>query len=118
MQDFRKLRVWHLSQEVADGTYEVTRGFPPGQASLTDQLRRAADSITSNIAEGCGRATEKEKAQFLHVALGSANEVDNNLLRARRAGFLKDPVYIPLRDKVFDVRKMLVSLIKCVRAGA
>lgn len=117
MQDFRKLRVWHLSQEASDSVYQVTGDFPPGQVNLTDQLRRAADSISSNISEGCGRATKKEKAQFFHVSLGSANEVDNNLLRARRAGFIKEPAYIPLRDKVFDVRKMLVSLIKRVRAG-
>ena len=119
MQDFRKLRVWHLSQEVADRIYQVTNGFPPVQLNrLTDQLRRAADSITSNIAEACGRASKKEKAQFLHIALGSANEVDNDLVRARRIGLIKDPVYLPLAEQVFDVRKMLVSLIKRVRGGA
>jgi four helix bundle protein len=119
MQDFRMLRVWHLSQEVADRVYQVTDDFPPAQLNgLTDQLRRAADSITSNIAEACGKSTKKEKAQFLHFALGSANEVDNDLVRARRVGLIDDPVFLPLLDQVFDVRKMLVSLIKRVRAGA
>ncbi|HTF57462.1 MAG TPA: four helix bundle protein [Planctomycetota bacterium] len=119
MQDFRKLRVWQLSQEVADRVYQITSEFPPAQLHcLTDQLRRATDSVTGNIAEGCGRATKKEMAQFLHIALGSANEVDNGLFRASRVGLIKDPVYLPLREQVFDVRKMLVSLIKRVREGA
>ena len=117
MQDFRKLRVWHLSQELADEIGEVTRSFPYRQANLMDQMCSAADSVTSNIAEGCGRASKKEKAQFFHIALGSANEVDNDLVRARRTRLIGESVYIPLRDRVFDVRKMLVSLIKRVRAG-
>ena len=114
MQDPRKLRVWHLGHEVSDRVYEVTDRFP---TTLKDQLRDAADSKSSNISEGCGRATPKEKAQFFHISLGSINEVDNRLFRARRAGFVTEAVYMPLKEQVVDARKMLVSLIKKVRAG-
>jgi|SRR5688572_2053399 len=117
MQDFRKLRVWQASQEVADRVYEVTAGFPPGNNTLKEQVRDAADSVSSNIAEGCGRDSRKEMAHFLHIAVGSTNEVDNDLTRARRIGLIKDPVLLPLQDQVIDLRKMLVALIKRVREG-
>lgn len=116
MQDFRKLRVWKLSQDLADQIYKITSAFPPEQLNgLTSQLRRASDSVTSNIAEGCGRATKKEMAHFLHIALGSANEVDNGVIRARRVGLVKPPMYDAVQHQVIDVRKMLVSLINRVR---
>ena len=112
MQDFRKLRVWHLSQEVADEVYAVTSSFPASQRNgLTDQLCRAADSVTHNLAEGCGRATKREKSHFFHIALGSVNEADNGLVRASRLRYIPAAVYEPLALKVTDVRKMLVSLI-------
>ena len=113
MQDFRKLRVWHLSQDVADRIYKLTAGFPEAQKKgLTDQLRRAADSVTSNIAEGCGRQTPEDKVWFYHVALGSINEIDNDLVRAERVGILSFPIFQPLHHDVIDMRKMLVSLIE------
>jgi four helix bundle protein len=113
MQDFRKLRVWHLSQRLADRIYELTLGFPDSQKKgLTDQLCRASDSVTSNIAEGCGRQTAEDKVWFYHVALGSINEVDNDLIRAKRIGLVKPEEFNPLNRDVIDVRKMLVSLIK------
>ena len=117
MQDFRKLRVWHHSQDVADRIYEVTAPFPPNQNTLKQQVRDAADSVTSNIVEGCGRASRKEMAHFLHIAVGSTNEVDNDLIRARRIGLINDPVLIPLQEQVIDMRKMLIALIKRVREG-
>ena len=118
MQDFRKLRVWHLAHEVADEIYTLTSGFPVSQRNgLTDQLRRAADSVTYNLAEGCGRATKREKSHFFHIALGSVNEVDNGLLRAFRIRLIPAPAYDPLSLKVIDVRKMLVSLIAKVEGA-
>jgi four helix bundle protein len=113
MQDFRKLRVWQLSQSVADRIYKLTAEFPESQKKgLTDQLRRASDSVTSNIAEGCGRQTPEDKVWFWHVALGSINEVDNDVVRAKRVGLLKLPIFKPLHNDVIDMRKMLTSLIQ------
>ena len=117
MQDFRKLRVWHVSQDVADKVYEVTAPFPPNHDNLKQQVRDAADSVTSNIVEGCGRDSRKEFAHFLHIAVGSTNEVDNDLVRARRIGLIKDPVLLPLQDQVIDMRKMLIALIRRVKEG-
>src|SRR5688572_21128699 len=113
MQDFRKLRVWRLMQEVADRVYQISEGFPVSQQNgLTDQLRRAVDSVTNNLAEGCGRATKRDKSHFFHIALGSINEVDNSLLRAFRVRLIRKPDYDLLARDVVDARKMLTSLIK------
>jgi four helix bundle protein len=116
MQDFRKLREWHESQDLSDRIVKVTKNFPPvHRFGLTDQLSRAADSVTNNLAEGCGRATKADKLKYFHIALGSVNEVDNCLLRAHRSELLSVPVYQSFLKQVVDVRKMLTSLIVTVR---
>ena len=111
MQDFRKLRVWHESLALADRIHDLVEKFPhPHRFGIGDQFQRAADSVPSNIAEGCGRSTQRDKIHFWHIALGSVNEVDSILQGVRRLGPIK-PVYPELLKQVIDVRKMLVSLI-------
>ncbi|MEK7693613.1 MAG: four helix bundle protein [Chloroflexota bacterium] len=69
--------------------YEATRAFPKDELyGLTSQLRRCSSSIPSNIVEGCGRSSNAELAKFLHYALGSANELEYQLLLSRDLGFL------------------------------
>jgi four helix bundle protein len=84
--------------------------------SLTNQSRRAAASIASNIAEGCGRGTKSEFARFLQIAMGSASEVEYDLLLARDLGFLNNATFQQLESDVIEVKKMLTSLIKKLRA--
>ncbi|HKS17346.1 MAG TPA: four helix bundle protein [Planctomycetota bacterium] len=118
MQDFRTLRVWHLSQELGDHVELALAGFPPeGTTGQKCQLRDACASIESNIAEGCGRDTRKEMTHFLHIALGSTNEVDCRLERARRSGFITSEMHDDLYRRIVDVRKMLTSLIVRVRSA-
>ncbi len=77
MRDFRKLQVWQKSHQLALDIYRLTIDFPKSeQFGLTRQMRRAAVSIPANIAEGCGRETEREFQRFLHIAAGSANELE------------------------------------------
>jgi len=92
--------------------YTATASFPaPEQYGLTSQLRRAATSIASNIAEGCGRQTEAELGRFCHMAVGSASEVEYRLLLARDVGFLAEADYVRLNASVIEVKRMLTAFI-------
>lgn len=77
MRDFRQLRVWEDSHQLALEIYKITKSFPKEELfALTSQIRRASVSIASNIAVGCGRGSNKDYANFLQMALGSAFKVD------------------------------------------
>lgn len=118
MQDFRKLRVWQRAHGLTVEIYRVTRAFPKDELyGLTSQLRRAASSIGANIAEGCGRGGDKEFAQFLQVATGSASEVGYHLLLARDLGYLGQEPYDALSAQAAECMQMLISLMKTVRRG-
>jgi four helix bundle protein len=81
MKDFRQLKVWAKSHELALSIYRVTNDFPREERyGLTSQIRRSTTSIPTNIAEGCGRNTDADFARFLQMAMGSANETEYQLL--------------------------------------
>jgi four helix bundle protein len=82
---------------------------------LTSQLRRAVVSIPSNLAEGTGRNTQKELAHFCRIALGSASEVEYQLLLARDLGFLDEEQHQNLADDVDRLKRMLASFIQTLR---
>ncbi len=74
MQDFRQLKVWEKAHQLTLTVYSVTRSFPKDELySVSSQMRRAAASIPTNIAEGCGRGSDADFARFIQIALGSAN---------------------------------------------
>ncbi len=83
--DFKQLRVWKEAERLTVDVYRLTREFPVEEKyNFTSQLRSAALSIASNIAEGCGRSTQPDFKRFLYQALGSAKEVECQLLLAKR----------------------------------
>lgn len=91
MRDFLKLKVWEKAYEFTLEVYGVTARFPREELyGLIAQLRRAAASISANIAEGCGRDGEAELRRFLRIGLGSANEVEYHLLLAKDLRFLRE----------------------------
>jgi four helix bundle protein len=113
MNDFRNLRVWHAAHALALAVYRSTAVFPRSeQFGLVAQLRRAAVSIPANIAESCGRRTRRDEAQFLHVALGSASELEAELLLARDLEYLADGDATLLAGDVADVKRMLSGLAR------
>jgi four helix bundle protein len=94
MQDFRKLVVWQKSHQLTLDIYKITRAYPKEELyGLTSQTRRAAASIPTNIAEGCGRNGGADLARFLDIALGSACELDYHFLLARDLDFFTNADY-------------------------
>jgi four helix bundle protein len=118
MQDFRGIRVWQRAHQLTLSVYEVTRAFPNTERfGLTVQTRRAASSIPMNIAEGSVRSTDPDFARFLHIALGSASELDYQLLLARDLGYLDQTAYDRLSTETSDVRRMLNAFIRRLKTS-
>ncbi len=116
MQNTSNLAVADRALTLAAQTYLLIKSFPPDERfGLTSQMRRAAVSIGSNIAEGCGRNTDKEFVAFLHVAMGSASELRFQLRVAETLGF-SSPASTQLeRERIDEVMRMLSRLIVAVR---
>ncbi|MBL0210360.1 MAG: four helix bundle protein [Holophagaceae bacterium] len=91
MRNHRALTVFKLADDLALAVYAATGTFPKSeQFGLVSQMRRAAVSVPSNIAEGCSRHSEAEFVHFLHIALGSARELEYQASLAQRLGFFRD----------------------------
>lgn len=117
MKDFKKLIVWERAHRSALSIYQLTKSFPKEeQFNLVSQIRRSALSIPTNIAEGAGKFTNTDFARFLQIALGSAHEVEYLLLFSFELKFLTKDDYDVIAKEVGEVKAMLISLIKKVRA--
>ena len=115
MGDYKELRVWQESMALVEGVYKLVRLLPKEENyALSDQMRRAAVSIPSNIAEGQNRNTSKEFIQFLYIALGSASELETQVLICYRLGYV-DKVANDLEKRITIVRKKLNALIKSIK---
>jgi len=116
MQDYRKLDVWSRAHQLALAVYRHTTNFPKSELSgLTSQLRRASVSISANIAEGCGRETNSDMGRFLAMALGSASELECELLLARDLEFIGEVEHSEVAHEVGGVKRMMTSLQQRVR---
>ena len=111
VRSYRDLVVWQKALDFVEVVYEVTRAFPKGEAyGLTDQLRRSAVSVPSNIAEGQARQHSGEFRQFLYIALGSLAEAHTQLLIANRLNYLTLQDFEGLEHRTEELQKMLHSL--------
>ena len=112
MQDFRKLKVWQKSHDLALHVYTKTAGFPKSEMfGVTAQTRRAAVSIAANIAEGCARSGDKEFARFLFISLGSASELEYFSILIADLGFLKRSEAAKIGTDAAEIKRMLSGLI-------
>ncbi len=112
MSDFKDLKVWQRAHQLVLDTYRATATFPAGERfGLTSQLRRSAVSIGANIAERGGRATHRDRLRFLHMAQGSAREVESHLLVARDLGLLAADTAATLLQQIAEIQRMLSALI-------
>lgn len=117
MRDYKKYDTWKISHELVKEIYIISENFPKSELfGLTSQIRRAGVSIPTNIAEGCGRSTDKEFARFLEISIGSTNETEYLLLLSCDLGFTsEDKIAGPnaqlnlIRQKLIQLRKKLLN---------
>ena len=115
MRNFRNYEVWKKSHIFALEIYEFTKDFPKDEIyGLRSQLRRAAYSIPTNIAEGAGRNGDKQFARFIDIAFASASESEYLLILNRDLKNLSHERYEILSKKVIEIKKMLGTLYKCL----
>lgn len=110
MKSHKDLTVWQKSIDFVAEIYKITRGFPREESyGLQGQMRRAAISIPSNISEGASRVSNKDFIQFLHIALGSASELETQVIIAEKIGYLTciDPILLEINS----IKKMLLGLV-------
>ena len=114
MRKHHDLRVWQEAVALVTEVYKITASFPKEEVfALTSQMRRAAISIPSNIAEGAARTTDKEFHQFLSIARGSLSELETQLVISRNLGYLNDKEQVSTRvDVLFG---LLGGLIKSIQ---
>ena len=113
MGDYHSLEVWEKAHQLTLVVYQITGCFPKSELfGLTSQLRRSAASVPANLAEGCGRNSDRELARFGRIALGSASELGYHLLLARDLGLIDDRDYALASSEVSRVKRMLASLTK------
>jgi four helix bundle protein len=113
IKSFTDLNTWKKAHQLALMIYRITEDFPKKEMfGLTSQLRRAAVSITSNIAEGFSRQSYKDKIHFYHMAQGSNTELQSQLLIARDIGYLKPDEFNKTAKQSVETHKLLNGLIK------
>ena len=113
MFNFEKLEVWQEAIDFADSVYSVTRSFPEGEKfGLTNQMRRAAVSISSNIAEGSSRSSRPDFARFVEIATGSVFEVVSQAIVSKKQGFLSETDFARLYSACEKQSRMLSGLRK------
>lgn len=113
IESFTDLHTWQEGHKLVISVYKETKKFPKDELfALTNQIRRAVVSVTSNIAEGFGRPTTKDRNHFFAMASGSLCEVKNQLLVARDVGYIKESVFYALYDQADTTHRLLNGLIK------
>jgi four helix bundle protein len=118
LENYKELIAWQKSMVLALEIYRVTRDFPSAELyGLTNQLRRAAVSIPSNIAEGQGRGSGREFERYLRIANGSRQEVETQLLIAEGLGYIDNDTVQVLTNKIVELGRILSGLRRSVNAN-
>ncbi len=113
IESFTDLLAWQKAHQLVLSIYKVTRSFPSDEVyGLTNQIRRASISTTSNLAEGFSRKSQAEKKQFYYISIGSLTEVQNQLLISKDIGYLQKNLFKEIAEQTVLVSKLVNSLIK------
>jgi len=114
MKTHKDLNVWQNSIDFVTKIYEISKNFPKEETfGLQSQIRRAAVSVPSNISEGASRNSKKEFIQFLYIALGSASELETQIIIANKIGYIVDVDF--LLKEIDSIKKMLNGLISYLK---
>ena|SRR3989344_8919994 len=117
-QSYKDLLVWQKSIELVVQVYKLTENFPQREVyGLASQMRRAAVSIPSNIAEGRSRSTAKDFTNFLHIALGSGTELETQIIISKKLLFCNDGQFDEISSLLSEVCRMLHGMINGLKAG-
>jgi len=112
MRDFRSLNIWNEGLAVVKDVYKLAAQLPDEEKfGLKSQISRSAVSIPSNIAEGCGRSSQKEFKRFLEIALGSSYELETQLIIIQEMSLISEIGIPEIIDKINKLQKMINSLI-------
>jgi len=115
LRNYKDLKVWQKSYQLCLEVYQLTKGFPKNEIyGLISQMRRAALSIPSNIAEGYGRKTTPENLRSLYIAYGSSCELETQILLSGDLGLMKAEALNKIQEDLGEVERMLKALIKAV----
>lgn len=106
----KDLDIWRIGLDIVELIYKTTEGFPQREYGLTSDMRRAAVSVPSNIAEGAARNSDKEFIRFLYISLGSLSELETQVTIAMRLGYIADEHY--LSELIEKERRKLLNYIK------
>ncbi|BDB52436.1 four helix bundle protein [Flavobacterium ammonificans] len=110
---FEKLIAWQKARELALEIYKITKLFPKDELfGITSQMRRCSVSVASNLAEGSGRNSMKDKARFTEIAYGSALELLNQLILSFDFEYIEEQKYIEIREKITEVTVLINGLYK------
>jgi len=110
MRSFKDLAIWKRSFELVDKVYDQSNLLPKDEKfGLASQIKRSAVSIPSNIAEGCSRKTNKEVARYLEIAIGSAFELETQILIAEKRKMLDKANTAPILDELRQIQKMIYA---------
>ena len=113
IQSFKELRVWQKSIEIVEDIYRMTKNFPKEEMyGLSSQMRKAAISIPSNIAEGFKRFHNKEYKQFLHITLVSSAELETQLILSHKLDYVTNKTLLAITEKINQLSKMVTLLMR------
>lgn len=115
---FEDMTVWQEAQDLAVMVYSVTKNYPKDEVyALTSQTRRAASSVSANIAEGFGRDTSKDKSHFYHIALGSLLETKNFVYLAARLDYVRQGDTNEIIEKIESVHDQIRAILKYFKSN-
>jgi four helix bundle protein len=116
MKKFRDLQIWQRSHKLTLEIYRITKEFPKSELyGLVSQMRRSASSIPTNIAEGCGRSTDKDFARFLDNAMGSASELEYQLILCGDLEYITQDTCEKTNSELTEIKRMLNAFIQKLR---
>ncbi len=113
MNNYKELKIWQKSVDLAVNVYQITKDFPKEELyGITSQIRRSAVSIASNIAEGAGRNSKKDFNNFLGISNGSTCELETQLIIAQKVDFIDQRALESVQQEIIEIQKMNWALKK------